>query len=52
MLDSLRNVLNRIDLHFRDTTVMYQDFVDESGARVLIHKLRRMERFMEEQKKR
>lgn len=48
MLDSLRNVLNRLDLHFRDSTVMYQDFVDESGARVLVNKLRRMERLVEE----
>lgn len=51
MLDSLRNVLNRVDLHFRDATVRYQDFVDESGARVLIIKLRRLERLMEEQKR-
>lgn len=43
MLESLRNVLNRIDKHFRDATVMYQGFVDNSGAWVLIDKLRRME---------
>ncbi|MFV0543177.1 MAG: hypothetical protein ACK5L8_05725 [Marinicella pacifica] len=51
MLDSLRNVLNRLEHHFRDSTVMYQNFVDESGARVLVNKLRRMERLVEEQKK-
>ncbi len=51
MLDSLRNILNRLDLHFRDSTVMYQSFVDESGARVLVNKLRKMERLVEEQKK-
>lgn len=50
MLDSLRNVLNRLDLHFRDSTVMYQNFVDESGALVLVNKLRRMERLVEEQR--
>lgn len=50
MLDSLRNVLNRLDLHFRDSTVMYQHLVDESGARVLVSKLRRMERIVEEGK--
>lgn len=43
MLAALRAVLNRLDLHFRDTTVMYEDFVDESGARLLVHKLRKME---------
>lgn len=51
MLDALRSVLNRLDLHLRDSTVMYQEFVDESGARVLVSKLRRMERLVEEQKK-
>ncbi|WP_343652297.1 hypothetical protein [Stenotrophomonas sp.] len=44
MLASLRAVLNRLDLHFRDNTVMYEDFVDESGARLLVHKLRQLER--------
>lgn len=44
MLAALRAVLNRLDLHFRDSTVMYEDFVDESGARVLVHKLRKLER--------
>lgn len=50
ILDSLRNVLNRLDLHFRDSTVIYQNFVDESGARVLVNRLRRTERLDEEQK--
>ncbi|MEN0104992.1 MAG: hypothetical protein AAGC84_01055 [Pseudomonas sp.] len=44
MLASLRAVLNRLDLYFRDNTVFYEDFVDESGARVLVHKLQQFER--------
>src|SRR5690606_30228536 len=44
MLAALRAVMNRLDLHFRDSTVMYEDFVDESGARLLVHKLRKLER--------
>ena len=44
MLQSLRKVMNRLDLHFRDTTVMYDGFVDESGARLLVSKLRKLER--------
>ena len=44
MLATLRVVLNRLDSHFRDTTVMYQDFVDDSGARLLVHKLKKLER--------
>lgn len=44
MLATLRAVLNRLELHFRDSTVIYEDFVDESGARLLVHKLRKMER--------
>jgi hypothetical protein len=44
MLAALRAVLNRLDRHFRDSTVMYEDFVDESGARLLVHKLKKLER--------
>lgn len=44
MLKALRAVLNRLNSHYMDTTVMYEDFIDESGARVLIHKLRKLER--------
>ncbi|WP_369981981.1 hypothetical protein [Xanthomonas bundabergensis] len=44
MLASLRKVLNRIDLHYRDSTVMYEEFVDESGARLLVYKLKKFER--------
>ena len=44
MLDALRAVMNRLDNHFRDSTVMYQDFVDDTGARLLVHKLRKLER--------
>jgi hypothetical protein len=43
MLAALRAVLNRLDLHFRDNTVIYEDFVGESGARLLVYKLRKME---------
>lgn len=43
MLGSLRDVLNRLDLHYRDTTVMYQKFIDQSGARLLVSKLRKLE---------
>ncbi|MFC5577518.1 hypothetical protein ACFPOA_05735 [Lysobacter niabensis] len=43
MLTALRTVLNRLDRHFRDSTVMYEDFVDESGARLLVHKLKKLE---------
>ena len=44
MLASLRAVLNRVDAHYRDATVLYEEFVDESGARLLVHKLRQLER--------
>lgn len=44
MLGALRAVLNRLDKHFLDRTVMYEDFADESGARLLVHKLRKLER--------
>jgi hypothetical protein len=44
MLKTLRAVLNRLNNHYKDSTTMYEDFIDESGARVLIHKLKRLER--------
>ncbi len=44
MLAALRDVLNRLDNHFRDNTVLYEDFVDDSGARLLVHKLSSLER--------
>lgn len=47
MLAVLRATLNRIDEHFRDNTVLYEKFVDESGARLLIHKLRKLERIQD-----
>ena len=47
MLAALRAVLNRLELHYRDNTVMYEDFVDESGARLLVHKLRKLERLQD-----
>lgn len=47
MLAALRAVLNRLEGHFKDNTVMYEDFVDESGARLLVHKLRKLERLQD-----
>ena len=44
MLAVLRDVLNLLDNHFRDNTVLYEDFVDDSGARLLVHKLSSLER--------
>ncbi len=44
MLAALRVVLNRLDNHFRDSTVLYEQFVDDSGARLLVQKLSRLER--------
>lgn len=43
MLAALRDVLNRLDNNFRDSTVLYEQFVDDSGARLLVHKLSRLE---------
>lgn len=43
MLAALRAVLNCLVPHFRDSTVMYEDLVDENGARLLVHELRKME---------
>ncbi|MDR6236777.1 hypothetical protein [Pseudomonas oryzihabitans] len=43
MLKALRETLNRIDNELRDTTVFYEDFIDESGARVLVNRLRKLE---------
>jgi hypothetical protein len=44
MLEALRKVMNRLDSHFRDTTVIYEDFLDETGARLLVSKLIKLER--------
>jgi hypothetical protein len=49
MLASLRNVMNRLDLHYRDTTVIYDDFIDDSGARLLVSRLRKLERLAQSQ---
>lgn len=43
MLGALRAVLNRLNLHYRDSTTFYEDFIDESGARLLVQKLRKLE---------
>lgn len=44
MLASLRDIMNRLDNHFRDNTVLYEDFIDDSGARLLVQKLNILER--------
>lgn len=44
MLSALRDVLNFLEKHYRDSTVLYEQFIDESGARVLVQKLERLER--------
>lgn len=49
MLEAIRNVLNRLDQHFRDTTVIYEDFIDVDGARVLVMKLRKFEELRDEE---
>ncbi len=43
MLASIRDVMNRLDNHFRDNTVLYEDFIDDSGARLLVQKLNKLE---------
>jgi hypothetical protein len=44
MLASIGKVMNRLNLHFNDGTTFYEDFIDQSGARVLVSKLRKFER--------
>ena len=43
MLESLRNVMNRLDAHYRNTTFMYQHFVADTGAERLLRVLDRLE---------
>lgn len=43
MLAAIRAVLNHLSLHFCDSTTMYETFVDEAGARLLVHKLKKLE---------
>jgi len=43
VLSALSSVLNAVEHHFRESEVMYQNFIDQSGARVLVGKLRRTE---------
>jgi len=43
MLESIRAVLNTLNHHYRDTEVCYQSFVDYSGGRLLVSKLRKLE---------
>jgi hypothetical protein len=44
MLDSLRNVMNKVDAHYRNTTVMYKDFITSHGAEHLLYVLKRAEK--------
>lgn len=43
MLESLRNVMNAVDVRYRETTVMYQDFICTGGAQRLVYVLRQAE---------
>jgi len=43
MLASLRAVLNAVNQRYLGNTVMYEDFIDSSGARVLVHRLWKLE---------
>jgi hypothetical protein len=43
MLEALRNVMNALDVRYRETTVMYQDFVSTGGAQRLLYILRQAE---------
>ncbi|MDQ2151381.1 hypothetical protein RBI22_22005 [Alcaligenaceae bacterium C4P045] len=46
ILASLGEIMNRLNGHFRDSTMLYGNFVDQSGARVLVSKLRKLERLV------
>jgi len=43
MLAAIGKVMNRLNLHFKDSTTLYEEFLDDSGARVLVSKLRKFE---------
>ncbi|MDX1251757.1 MAG: hypothetical protein IDH49_05830 [Gammaproteobacteria bacterium] len=43
MLLALRNLMNRLDGHFRDTTVAYERFITSNGAENLLSALQRAE---------
>lgn len=42
MLDAIRNVMSFVQTNLRDVDCRYEIFVDHSGARLLVHKLRKM----------
>lgn len=44
MLSAFRLILNRLNTHFFDSTTLYEVFVDDTGARLLLQKLMRLER--------
>lgn len=44
MLAALRAVLNHLNSHFCDSTTMYEMFVGDGGAELLVSKLRKLER--------
>lgn len=41
MLAALRAVANRVHLHYFDSTVMYETFIETTGAELLVGKLRK-----------
>lgn len=43
MLSHLRNAMNFLDAHYRETTVFYQDSFGGGGAEVLVSKLKQLE---------
>lgn len=44
MLKALRAVLNRMNGHYKDSECLYERFIDDSGARLLVLKLQKLER--------
>lgn len=47
MLAALRDLLNKIDGHYRDAMMLYEKFVDSTGAMALVSNLKRLERLSE-----
>lgn len=43
MLEALRKVMNVLDVRYRETTVMYRDFISTDGAQRLLYVLKRAE---------
>jgi len=49
MLKTLRDVMKLVEGHYNGHDVLYEKFVDASGARVLVSKLRRLEHLISSQ---